>query len=77
MLLKVNSGEESLVLLIMNFTPVTFGTSAINTQSFVHDKSSSNSQFIIGKLNDLQKLLKFFSWFSISTFKVVNNGCAG
>ena len=34
---------------------------SINTQSFVHDKSSPISQFTNGKSRDLQKLLRYLN----------------
>ena len=49
----------------------------INTQSFVHDKSSSISQFIHGKSRDLQKLLQYLSGIVTSTFKAGTGGCGG
>ena len=48
-----------------------------NTQSFVYDKSSSISQFIGGKLRNLQKLLGYLSEIVTSTFKVGTGGCEG
>ena len=46
----------------------------INKQYFVHDKSSSISQFINGKLVDLQKLLRYLSGIVYSTLKVGTGG---
>ena len=50
---------------------------SINTQSFVHDKSSSTSQFIKDKSKDLQKLIRYLSRINNSTFKEDTSGCAG
>ena len=47
------------LLIIAKFAPVKFGTDTINTQSFIHDKSSSTSQLIKGKSSGLQKLLRY------------------
>ena len=49
---------------------------SIKTQSFVHNKSSSTSQFIKGKSRDLQKLLSYLSGIVTSTFKDGTGGCA-
>ena len=46
----------------------------ISTQSFVHNKSSSISQFIKRKSRDLQKLLRYFSGIMTSILKVRNGG---
>ena len=48
-----------------------------NTQSFAHDKSSSTSQLIKGKLSDLQKLLRYLNEIVTSMFNVGTCGCAG
>ena len=48
-----------------------------NTQSFVHNKSSSTSQIIKGKSSDLQRLLRYLSGMVISMFKVASGGRAG
>ena len=58
------------MLVITECTPVILLFCSINTQSFVHDKSSSISQFINGKSRDLQKLLRYFSEIVTSTLKV-------
>ena len=49
----------------------------INTQSFVHNKSSSTSQFTNSKSRNLQKLIKYLSEIGTSTFKVGTAGCGG
>ena len=48
-----------------------------NTQSFVHDKSNSISQFISGKSRNLKKILKYLSRLVTSTFKVGTGGSGG
>ena len=51
-----------------------------HTQSFVHDKSSSTSQFIGYKSRNLQTLLRYLSGIVTSTFKagtVESSGCGG
>ena len=48
-----------------------------NTQSFAHDKSSSTSQLIKGKLSDLQKLLRYLNEIVTSMLNVGICGCAG
>ena len=50
---------------------------SINTQSFVHDKSSSISQFINGKSRNLQKLIRYLIGVVTSAFKVGPAGCGG
>ena len=50
---------------------------SINTQSFVHDKSTPISSFINGKSINLQKLLRYLSGVIISTSKAGTDGCAG
>ena len=47
---------------------------SINTQFFVHDKSSSISRFISGKSRDLKKLLRYLSGIVTSTYKVGTGG---
>ena len=42
---------------------------SINTQSFVHDKSSSISHFISGKSRNLQKLLRYLNRILTSAIK--------
>ena len=58
---KVTTGSWSLVLAVMKFTPVMLLWCSINTQYFVHDKSSYTLNFINCKTRDLQKLLKCLS----------------
>ena len=58
------------MLVITKFTPVMLLFSAINTQSFVHDKSSSISEFTNEKSWDLQKLLRYLSGIVTLTIKV-------
>ena len=48
-----------------------------NIQSFVHDKSSSISQFINHRSRDLQKLLRDLSGIVTSTFKAGTGGRGG
>ena len=48
---------------------------SINTQSFVHDKSSSTLQLLKGKWRKLQKLLRYLSGIVTSTFKVGTHSC--
>ena len=62
------------MLVITKYLPVMLLFCSINTQSFVHNKSSSISQFINGKLRDLQKLLRYLSGIVSSTCKVCNGG---
>ena len=50
---------------------------SINTQSSVHDKSSTTSQLIISISSDLQKLLRYLSGIVTSTFKTGTGGCGG
>ena len=50
---------------------------SVNTQFFVHDKSSSVSQSINGKSRNLQKLKRYFSGLVTSTFKVGPADCGG
>ena len=50
---------------------------SINTQSFIHVKSSSIPQFISGKARILQKLLRYLSGIVTSTIKVGTAGCGG
>ena len=70
------------MLVIINFTPVVLICS-INTQFFVHDKSSSMSQFSNGKSRNPPKLLRYLSGIVTSTFKVAEfaspafPGCGG
>ena len=54
--------------------PVMLLFCSINTESFVHDKSSSISQFINGKSRDLQTLLRYLSGIATSTCKVDGTG---
>ena len=62
------------MLVIIKFTTVILLFCSINTQSFVHDKSSSNSQFINGKSTYLQKLLRYLSGIVTSIFQVGTGG---
>ena len=62
------------MLVIIKFTPVVLLRYYINTWSFVHNKSSSVTQFISSKSRNLQKLLRYLSRIVTSTFKV---GTAG
>ena len=50
---------------------------SINTQLFVHAKSSSISHFINGKSKNLQLWLRYLSGIVTSTFKVGTGGCVG
>ena len=50
---------------------------SINTQFFVHDKSSSISQFISGKSRNLQRVLRYLSGIVTSAFKAGTGGCGG
>ena len=61
----------------MKFTPLILSLGSINTQLLVHDKSSSTSQLIKGKLSYLQKLLRYFSRIASSVFENGNGGCGG
>ena len=62
------------MLVITKFTPVILLFCSINTQSFVHYKLSSISQFINGKSGDFQKLLRYLSGIVTSAFKVGTGG---
>ena len=62
------------MLVITKFTPVMLLFCSINTQSFVHDKPSSFSQFINDKSRDLQKLLRYLSGIVNSMCKVGTGG---
>ena len=57
-----------LMLIIIKFALVMLWC-CVNTQSFVHNKLSSISQFINGKSRDLEKLLRYFSGIVTSTLK--------
>ena len=59
------------MLVIIKFIPVILLFCSINTHSFIHDKSSSISQFIKGKSRNLQKLPRYLSGIATSTFKLV------
>ena len=61
----------------MTFTPVMLLKCFINTQSFVHNKSSSTSLFIKEKPRDLQKLIRYVSEIVTSMFKDGTGGWAG
>ena len=65
-----------MVLVIMKFISVVLLCS-INRKSFVHNKSSSTSQFLKGKIRDLQKWLRYLSGIVTSAFKDGTGGCAG
>ena len=73
---KVTTGDH-LVLLIIKFTPVMLLWCFINTQSFVHDKSSSTSQLIKDKSRFLPNLIRYLSGRVSSTFKISTCGCSG
>ena len=62
------------MLVIIKYIPIVLLRYYINTQSFVHNKSSSVTQFISSKSRNLQKLLRYLSGIVTSTFKV---GTAG
>ena len=62
---------------MIKFAPVMLLRCAINTQYFVHDKSSSISQFISGKSRNLRKLLRYLSGIVTSEFKASTAGCGG
>ena len=62
------------MLVIEKLTRVMLLFCSINTQSFVHDKSSSISQFINGNSRDFQKLLRYLSGIVTSTCKVGTGG---
>ena len=49
----------------------------LSIDNFCHDKSSSNSQLIIGISRYLQKLLRYLSEIITSTFKDDTGGCGG
>ena len=78
---KVTTRTQSLVLVIMKFTPAMLFWCSINTQSFVHDKSISIWQLIKGKSRLLQKCLWYLSGIVNSKlFKVGTcgrGGCGG
>ena len=65
------------MLVIIKFAPIILLWCLINTQCFVHEKSSSVSQFITGKSRNLQKLLRYLSGMVISTFKADTGGHGG
>ena len=58
----------------MKIVPVMLLFCPIKTQSFVHYKSSSNSQFINIKSRNLQKLLRYLSGIVTSTYNVGTSG---
>ena len=66
-----------MVLVITKFTSVMLLWCSINTQSFVHNKSSSTLQLLKGKWRKLQNLLRYLSGIVTSTFKVGTHSCGG
>ena len=64
-----------MVQIITKCTPVMLSWCSINTQSFVHHKSSSISQFISGRLRNLQNVLRYLSGTVTSAFKAGTGGC--
>ena len=60
---------------MIKFTPIMSLQCCSNTQSFSHDKSSSNSQLMKHKSRDLQKLLRHLSRIVTSAFKDGTGGC--
>ena len=71
---KVTTGKQSFVLVITKFTPAMLLFCSVNAQSFVHDKSSSISQFVNGKSKDLQKELRYMIEIVTSTCKIGTGG---
>ena len=65
-----------MVLFIWNVTLFKILPFFDNTQYFVHNKSSSNSQSIKDKLRDFQKLLKHLNGIATSVFKSGTGGCS-
>ena len=65
------------MLVILKSIPVMLLWFYINTHCFVHDRSSSASQFNKGKPRDLLKLLIYLSRIITSIFKGGTGGCAG
>ena len=65
-----------LVLVSLKSMPTMLLLCYTNTQSFVHNKSSSTSQLIKGILSDLRKLPRYLSRIETSTSKVGAGGRA-
>ena len=70
-------GTSSFALVIWNVAPIMLLWCSDNTQSFVHDKTSSIWPFISRKSKNLQKLLRYLNGIVNSTFKAGTAGYGG